>query len=359
MSLAAIKAGQAFVELTIRDKTDQGLRRAMGRLSAFSKGVGLIGTALTALGTTGIGAALVGAVRQFANVGSELHDMSARTGLAADNLSELKYAAEQTGTSLETVEKAIRFMQKQGLDASKFDQILKAVAGIADESERAAAAMKIFGKGGTALLPMAKELAALRSQARTLGVSMSPEQAALADELGDSFGRFKAALMGLTNHVGAALAPVLIGFTNTLTGAVVGLGMMANELGKVVATLEITPDAIASFITGVADGLMMGLIPDNFRDTYATFLAQALREVSKGPKFTMPDFSDADSILDMKAGNTSRGQFGGFRAESLGVGSGGGTVQKLDGIKGVLEKIKDAIDKNVAATKAIDGAVFT
>lgn len=348
MSLGAIKAGAAFVELTLRDKTDAGLRRAQGRFAAFAAGVKTIATGI------GVFAGVVGAIaapfaivaKTFADAGSNLHDMALRTGLATDNLSELKYAAEQTGTSLEAVEKAIRFMQKQGLDAKKFDEILLAVSKIADESERAAAAQKLFGRGGTALLAMAKELPALRQQARDLGVSMSPRQAALADELGDEFGRFKTALRGLSFQLGEALAPSLIAITASLVGAIQATTAFTATLMKSAQSIQVST---ASWLEGFA-AKDLGPRGEPFRQLLK-WLQGKPSLFDRAAKAATPDFSD---LLDMKAGGTSRGQVGGFRAESLSVGSGGGTIQKLGDIKAVLERIRKAAEANVVATKAID-----
>jgi hypothetical protein len=108
--------------------------------------------------------------------------MSRRTGIAVETLSLLDYAADQTGTSLETVEVAVRRMQKSvagvadetegttgkldflGLTAEKlaglnvdqqFAAIAAALRSIDDPTQRAAAAMKVFGvssSGGRALI---------------------------------------------------------------------------------------------------------------------------------------------------------------------------------------------------------------
>src|SRR5678810_883649 len=113
MAAREVKAGGAYVELSIRDKTTQSLNRAAGKLRAFAGGVKTFSVAAGALSSFVTGLGVVRTVKAFADMGSEIHDMSQRTGLAADNLSELKYAADQTGTSIGEVEKALRFMQKQ------------------------------------------------------------------------------------------------------------------------------------------------------------------------------------------------------------------------------------------------------
>jgi hypothetical protein len=320
MSAAAIRAGQAFVELTIRDKLGQGLNAASARLKAFAASV----SAVAAL-----------AIKHFANLGSELHDMSLRTGLATDNLSELKYAAEQTGATIQDVEKAIRFMQKQGLDATKFDEVLKAVSGIADASERAAMAMKIFGRGGTSLLSMAKELPQLRQEARELGVSVSPGRAALSDALGDEFGRLKTALSGLAMNFGDMMAPAVLAVTQMLVGAVVGLSKFTVALAA--ATKSLVGKAASWFegLTGKGQTTPQGMA---FKQLLLWLQGKPnlFDEQAKKKRRPPPDLSE---FLMSRVGQSSRGQFGGFRAGALGIGSGASTKQQLEDVKRLLKNI--------------------
>jgi len=190
LSSTAIRAGSAYVELTIRDKITQGLRSAQAKLSTFANTARMIGTGLgMAAGIgTGVAAAIVGVSKVFADAGSEIHDMSQRTGVATEALSEFKYAAEQSGASLKDVEKAIRFMQKQGISADKFEATLIAVSQIADESQRAATAMKLWGKTGAMLLPMAGEIAQLRAQRGEIGDDLfNRKRRMLEDDLAGTF----------------------------------------------------------------------------------------------------------------------------------------------------------------------------
>ncbi|MCC6653333.1 MAG: hypothetical protein IT348_19435, partial [Candidatus Eisenbacteria bacterium] len=87
-----------------------GLKRARDMMRGFSKSAIDMGTTLLKAGaaTTALGtAAVVGIgkmVKDFADAGSELVDMSARTGASVEALSELGYAAQQSGTSAASLE---------------------------------------------------------------------------------------------------------------------------------------------------------------------------------------------------------------------------------------------------------------
>jgi hypothetical protein len=276
---SGIRAGRAFVELFADDRAlVRGLRSAQQKLAAFGAAVRGLGTQMLALGA-GIVAPLALAAKSFADTGSQLNDMAARTGVSVEALGELGYAAQQSGASLEDVEKAVRTMQRTitaatngsdqaataldriGLSAEalaglkpeqQFAAIAAALARIENPTERAAAAMGVLGKSGTTLLPMVGDLAALRAEARRLGVVMSGGQAKLADDLGDAFDRVKASLQGVANAVGTALAPVLLDLAAKVTGFLVGFReWIAQNQGLVVTILT-----VGAAVAGIGAGLI-------------------------------------------------------------------------------------------------------
>ena len=239
---ADIKAGQAYVRLYMRDDLTTRFR---GALTAIGTGIAKAAAGLAAMGT----AAAVGAVaaaKHFADVGSELADMSARTGVAASSLAELKFAAEQSGASLDDFEKALRFMAKEGMSVDDFDKMAKEISSIADPSERAAKAMETWGKSGTKLLPMLEGLAELRLEARNLGLTPSDEDIARADAMGDSFDKLKATVSAAWFKVGASAAIVLQPMVERLSQIVVATTKWVSENEMVVNSLKKIGDAITA-----------------------------------------------------------------------------------------------------------------
>jgi hypothetical protein len=239
-SAQGIRAGRAFVELFADDtKLVRGLRAAERKLKAFGAGVQTIGKTMLGLGSAAV-APILGAVAAYNEAGSQLDDMSQRTGMSVEALSELGYAAQLSGANLETLEGGIRKMQKflasategsagateslaalgltfadlQGLSPDQqFELLADRVSKIADPALRTAAAMEIFGKTGTALLPMmqngAKGIAAFRQEARDLGIVMSTEDARSAAVFGDALDQLWAVLKSGVYAIGGALAPML------------------------------------------------------------------------------------------------------------------------------------------------------
>lgn len=296
---SAIRAGLAYVELYLQDsKLNAGLKAVSGRLKSFGAGVAGIGAGFTALGGV-IGTALGGAVAYFTEAGSALADMSERTGVSVEALSELGFAAEQSGSSLEEVEGGLRKMTKllgaaaggskeaeqtladlgTSFDELKskspeeiFSKLGAAIADIKNPAQKSAAAMSVFGKTGGNLIPMLNSLDDLRKTARDLGVQLDGESVASADALGDAWDGAKRQIKTVVFYVGSALAPALTGLLDVVKGVLRGvipwvkenkqlvLTVAAVSAGLVIAGAAITGLGLGISIAGVAvSGLAAGL----------------------------------------------------------------------------------------------------
>ena len=256
-SAGAIKAGAAYVEIGADDSK---LRRVF---LASQKRVAAFGAALVSVGSrlTGVGALLttpfIGAAKLFANMGSEMLDMSTRTGLSVETLSELSYAAGQTGVAMEHLEIAMKEMVKNGIPTSDFQRVAEEINSLPFHTQRAQKAMEIFGtKTGTKLLPLIAEVKALSQEARDLGIVMTTKQAKAADVLGDRLDTlWKVVKMGVF-EIGGALAPALSLTTRLLVNGinVVRKFIKENEQLVVIAaavTLGITALGIALTAVGL------------------------------------------------------------------------------------------------------------
>jgi hypothetical protein len=116
--MSAVKAGAAYVELTTKNaKFIKGLQSAQQQLHDFGKSMSLLGGKVVGLGVAGI-APLLAMAKGFSDVGDAVQKMSIRTGLSTEAVSELGFAAEQSGSDLPILEKGIIGMQK-ALDAAR------------------------------------------------------------------------------------------------------------------------------------------------------------------------------------------------------------------------------------------------
>lgn len=282
-SSSGIRAGKAYIELSMNDsKLKAGLVAAQRRLTSFGAGLSKIGGAITGLGTA-VAAPIAALAKEFASYGDNIQKAAIRTGLTTEALSELAFAAQQSGTDMSTLERGIAGMQRQLLSANleskdaadafaaigvsleeinklsvedQFLAIADGIAGINNDSERAALAMRIFGKSGQKLLPLlsdgAKGVAALRKEAQSLGLSISQEDADAAAALTDAFGRFTSTFKAARIQIGSAVAGVLTPFFTTTAKIVSNLVDWAKENRAVVRTVFLVAAGVAALGAAVA-----------------------------------------------------------------------------------------------------------
>lgn len=251
-------AGHIVANLTANTTGwSSGLRGAIGPLQAVA---GVI---------TGMA---VGAVSRFVQVGDELDKLRARTGISATELSKLGFAASQSDVSMAGLQSGLTKMgvflrdtamgstqakqtlsglgiQMDQLNAAdavgKFGMFADALNGVQDPGERAAIAMKIFGKGAIELLPLLNEgstgLARFAEEAERLGLVMDDETAASAAKLGDQWAKMKSTADRLLVTLGAELAPVI-----TLVSSVTATWLAENR--DTLVTLSKVAVALAGMV---------------------------------------------------------------------------------------------------------------
>ena len=259
MSAGEIIAGNASIQIGVDDSgVMQGLSRLQDRLQNFSSNMSVIGGGFAAVGG-GIDAFFTNAVHQSVAYGAAINDMSARTGMATEFLTGMKYAAEQNGTSLQAVIIAARTMAMQldrvtqtGKDTSgvfarlgvnakelkdlkpeeRFMKISEALGKIADPGEKAALAQKIFGRSAQQLLPILGDVEKMKGymlESQRLGISLTKEEAAQLDELDDAWTTVKAANMGLSTAIAMALTPALVDLQTVLANGIIIIKDLAKE----------------------------------------------------------------------------------------------------------------------------------
>lgn len=294
---SGIRAGKVFVEIgAVSDKLVAGLKSAQKRLAAFGSQVRSVGLGVTGAGLAAI-TPLLAAAKVFSDSGDVLDKASIRTGISVEALSELKHAAELSGTNLETLENGIRTMQRTLGEAAKgsgsatdalnqlgltaadleglspeeqFELLADRVARIEDPTLRAAAAMKVFGKSGTSLIPLieggASGINALQEEARRLGLTVSGETAKDAADLNDALGSMSAVVKKVVFAIGSALAPTLSRVINVMAtiGSTVIRWIEANKplilsIFKVVAVVVAVGSAILGAGVAIAGiGAVLG-----------------------------------------------------------------------------------------------------
>lgn len=218
----------------------------------------------------GLTAAFVGVratVDSFAkaiDMGGRLNDLSSRTGETAGNLAILERAFENAGSSAEKVGPAINKMQKSIQEASEGSKeavdalgmlglsaedlagklpleqmqiIADRIGKISDPTQRAAAAMAVFGKSGGELLPVLRnfsgEIQSARDQLGSLPDILNKSAYGL-DTVGDNFAAISKKSTEFAAGLLSEVLPALEKITGSLStmnaagaGAVFGQGLKA------------------------------------------------------------------------------------------------------------------------------------
>lgn len=288
------RIGQLFVELSLKaNNFTVGLKQAQKDAKELEKSIkplkdtlSDIGKPMVAVGGA-VSAAFIAMSKQAANYGDAIRDASIRTGVSTQALSGLKLAAEQTGTSFESVNTGLIRMSRNAFSAAQgskesakafqsigvavkdasgqlrpMESILADVADrfskMKDGTEKAALAQQMFGRGGAAMIEFLNQgkagLAAFQKQAEELGLVIGKDAAAAADNFNDSLNLLKFAQLGLANTIGNVLLPSLTKMVNITVGLIVEFRKFAAahpELIRLVA-------ALAAVIAG-SGGLLLGL----------------------------------------------------------------------------------------------------
>lgn len=266
----AIKAGEAYLELVVKDdKFAGGLEKSFARMRSSAKSLAIIGAGITAVGGL-ITVPFVEAIKTFGEVGESMTQMSGRTGVGVEALSILGYAAKQSGTDVETLELNLSFLSKSIYKAvtdtksgakafnllgisladlrtqSPEQQLLTVVKRISEIEEpalRSGAAMALLGgRGGTAgkaLLPMIENFSRLSHEAEHFNLVISKDAAERGEKLNSAFGLLSATFEKLKFAIGDA-------FSEQLTA---GIRSIAECVGSSIKWVETNKELVVTIGT--------------------------------------------------------------------------------------------------------------
>lgn len=170
-----------------------------------------------------------------------LGKMSKRTGLSVEFLSKLDYIAQRSGTTLQVMEKSVRFMSRAALEASKgvaeyadtfeelgvevvdangkmkdgealFMELLFALGDTEGALKRVALAQDIFSRGGTAMLPIMADgregLEKLLKRYDDLGIRILPASTDAGERFKDSLLDMNVSIARVWREIGERLIPI-------------------------------------------------------------------------------------------------------------------------------------------------------
>jgi len=260
-----------------------GFARTMGAVKA------ILGSALIAKAGEQFAAAL--------DVGGNLNDLAANTGIAVDQMLILQQEFRNSGKAAEDVAPAINKMQKAlqegtanaeiarlGLELDTLRQLTPveqfralgaAIDGLQDPAEKTAVAMALFGKQGASLLSTfaSKGFGDAAEQVGSQAEILS-RNAGLFDAVSDKLAlaglKTQAFFVGAAERIAPVLLPLLDGF------AKLDLAKLGQQVGEVIAVLiqsfsdgsiweallttgQIALAELGNFLAGVFDALGQGI----------------------------------------------------------------------------------------------------
>lgn len=255
------------INIDIGVKSD-GISAGMDKAkTAVKSGVDSIQSAAKAvqgyLAAVGVGA-FSSYIKGAIDAAGALADLSQKTGISAETLSGLEYAAKMSGTSLDGIANGMKKLAVNMYDTSNgtgdakeafktlgiavtdasgklktTDGVMLEVADRFKEMEdgptKAALAMKIFGKSGEELIPLLNEgaggIEAMRQRAEELGLTVSDQTASAMEALGDKFDTLGMASMGAARQLAADLTPALTSVADLFLDSTKKGGFLTGALG--------------------------------------------------------------------------------------------------------------------------------
>ena len=254
-----------------------GLKNASKSLGGFHSVAVKLGAAI---GTALSGVAIGSAIKSAIDYADAIDEAAQKTGVAAEALSRLNYAAKIEGVGLDGLSASLVKLSKTMADAvttptstaatafralgielkntdgtlrrsdAVFSDVAARFARLEDGSTKTALAVQMFGRSGADLIPLlnygADGLKRMADESDKFGQTISGKTAAAAGEFNDTLGKIGQIMQGLVNRIAEAALPALQDFANLLASPRFAAAATSMATGVVKAMT-----LIADFITGL------------------------------------------------------------------------------------------------------------
>ncbi|MGH8586802.1 MAG: phage tail tape measure protein, partial [Gammaproteobacteria bacterium] len=230
-------AARNLAEILIRavDQTRGAFNSIRDNLRRLGSEAGRLGGILTGLGAGLSVASFAAMIKGSIDAADELNKLSQKIGISVEALSTLRFAAELSDVSLDTLQTGIKKLSQgiteastgtgkaaevfQALGISVTDangaivptekilfEVAQVFAGLEDGAVKSALAVELFGRSGLDLIPFLNQgadgIAQLTQEAERLGLKLTTETARAAEQFNDNL----TALKFSTSTLGIALA---------------------------------------------------------------------------------------------------------------------------------------------------------
>ena len=237
-----------------------------------------------ALGAAGATALIIlrKLVNQAADTGDKFYTASQRLGVVPESLSQLEYAAKQSGASFEDLQGGLdklgknaatneKSFKKWGLTARDTSGQIKPTSQLLFElsdrlqkasgsSERMAIAQELMGRGAGKLIPALRggsnELRAMMKEADELGYTVSTTSAILGDQFNDEVEKVSGGLSNMGRMIGDEVLPYATQLAKEATAIIKQMVAWTRENKAWIATGIET--VLSNIATVVVPGLLAG-----------------------------------------------------------------------------------------------------
>ncbi len=242
------------IVLTAEDRASATLGKvgqSIGKLSDSAVGLSSLKTALGGLAGAFSAGALISFAKGTIDAADNINDLSQRVGISIRDLATWQLAAEQSGTSLESVARGVKGLAKNmvdngaafraaGITATDANgamvQLADIFKGMPDGIEKTTLAVTLFGKAGMDMIPLLNQgsagLADTQAKAARYAEKLA-ELAPKADEFNDKLKELE--ISGKAASINALLPMIdgLVGLTAWFKDATSGVKGLGDALGYI------------------------------------------------------------------------------------------------------------------------------
>lgn len=280
---AALRQTERIADQRLSEIEKRGLKMGQSMRSSFSLAKGAAAGFVATLGVD----AVVQAVKAGLDYASSLGEVAQQLGVTTSALQEYRYAGSQAGLATEEVDMALGQLTRrigEGVNGTKaqveaFEKLgisLKDAKGnviatgdaipvIADglqkiksPAEQSALLLDLFGKSGAKLLPLLSEgskgVNQLRDAAQKLGLVLSSEQIAKADETADKLDAVRQVLAAKIAGTVSDNAAAILALADALTAVVGAAGKAITGLNEFYKVAANRPGNLFEKVTGTNFG---------------------------------------------------------------------------------------------------------
>ena len=243
---------RAQLLITAVDQTRSAFDSIRGNLAKLGNESNRVKGLLAGLGVSLSVAGFAAMIKNAIDAADQLNKLSQKIGISVEALSTLRFAAQLSDVSLETLQKGIKGLSQNiaeantgiGDGAQVFDalgisvknadgsmksteavllQMADVFANLEDGAVKTALAVKLFGKSGMDMIPFLNQGAAginqLTAEAERLGLKLTTETARSAEVFNDNLTALKASSSSLGIALARDFLPELTNITNAMREA--------------------------------------------------------------------------------------------------------------------------------------------